>query len=109
MSIVTDSKEQDESKDFDSCNIVSLHKLFSRNQLEELKERYKEGKISYKESKEILAENINLFLDPIREKKAELDKNEEYVLKVLKEGKEKVLPIAEKKLQEVRKKIGIDL
>lgn len=106
MSIVTDSKGADEPKDPDTCNVFALHKFFSTHQLKDLEKRYKAGTISYKESKELLATNINDELHELREEKAELDKHPEKVEKILEEGGEKARELAEKTMQEVRKKIG---
>jgi tryptophanyl-tRNA synthetase len=107
MSIVTDSRSPSEPKDPETCNIFSLHKLFSEHMLKELRKRYVEGGISYKESKELLFENMNSFLVPIREKKEKLDKDPAYVQKVLREGKERAEAVAEKTIAEVRKKVGL--
>ncbi len=109
MSIVTDSSRPEDPKNPEKCNIFALHKYFSKNQLSDLRKRYKEGKIGYKESKEILAQNINKELSKIRQKKAELDKNEKYVKKILEEGAEKARQIAFKKIQKVRKTIGLKI
>ncbi len=106
MSIVTDSRGQTDPKDPDTCNVFALHKLFSVAVLEDLHARYLTGTISYKESKEILAENINAFLSPMREKKRELDENPEYVLSVLEEGRQKASARAKSKMKEVRAKCG---
>jgi tryptophanyl-tRNA synthetase len=108
MSIVTDSRKVDEPKNPEACNIFSLHKLFTnKNELDRLRARYREGSISYKESKELLIANINKFLKPIREKKQELDRNPDYVINVLKKGKEIALEVANKTLKEVKTKIGL--
>jgi len=109
MKIVTDSKKANEPKDPQKCNIFYFHKLFTpQKELKEIEKRYKEGKISYKESKEILAQNINKFLKPIREKKRELDKNEKYVKEILKKGAKIACEVAQKKINEVKKKIGVN-
>ncbi len=109
MSIVTDSRGVDEPKDPEKCNIFALHKFFSRDILEELADRYRQGKIGYKESKEILAENINKELREMRRQKKELDKNKDYVKKILQKGAEKARIIAQKKIKEVRQKIGLEI
>lgn len=109
MKIVTDSKKPDEPKNPEKCNVFYFHKLFSKKELPVLSKRYKEGKISYRESKEILAKNINKFLKPIREKKKKLDKNPSYIKKVLSDGAKKAFPVADKKLQEVKEKVGVKL
>jgi len=107
MGIVTDSKRPEDPKDPEECNIYALHKLFSVDQLREIAQRYKDGKISYKESKDTLFENMNNFLKPIRERKAELDKDEKYVLKVLADGKEAAQKVANQTMSEVKKKVGL--
>ncbi|MDP6387660.1 MAG: tryptophan--tRNA ligase [Candidatus Pacebacteria bacterium] len=109
MSIVTDSKGVEDVKDPESDNVFALHKLFSKEQLSDLEKRYKEGSIGYKESKEILAENIKKIIKPLREKRKKLEKDSEYVLDILREGRDKMRARAEKKMQEVRDKIGTKL
>lgn len=106
MTIVTDSRGQTEPKDPATCNIFALHKFFSTDILTELDRRYREGTISYKESKEILAENINAFLAPIREKKAQLDADESSVLAALDAGREKAEALASAKMKLVRERCG---
>ncbi|MBU6389717.1 tryptophan--tRNA ligase [Patescibacteria group bacterium] len=107
MAITTDSKGLSEPKDPETCTIFALHKLFSTDQIEELRERYRSGSITYKESKERLAERINAFLQPIRERKAELDSQPEYIERVLAEGSAKASEMAEKTLREVMERVGL--
>ncbi len=109
LSIVTDSKGVEEQKDPNACNIFALHKHFSVKDLPLLEKRYREGGIGYKESKDILADNITSFLRPLREKRNELLKETGLVEKVLEEGKEKARAISSKKMQEIRAKIGVTL
>ncbi len=107
MSIVTDSKGADEPKDPSKCNIFALHKLFSQKELPLIKERYETGKISYRESKEILTENIIAFARPLREKREALKKNTAKVLKILKNGGEIARERAAAKMREVKEKTGL--
>ncbi len=107
MSIVTDSKMPDEQKNPEECNIFALHKLFSVDILNELEKRYEKGDIGYKESKEILAENIIKFITPFREKRSELEKNKDEVLAILKNGGEIARGNARIKMQEVKEKVGL--
>ncbi len=110
MCITTDSKGVEESKNPEECNIFALHKLFnSENELGEIRKRYVEGGLGYKESKEILIENIKKFIAPLREKRAKLAENKEVVLEILKKGGKIARQRAEEKMIEVRKKIGVDL
>ena len=107
MSIKTDSRRPEEPKNPEECAIFALHKHFSKNGLDEIANRYKQGKISYKESKDILAENINKELRQIRGNKKEFDKNEDFVKKVLKDGGKKAREIARGTMKEVRKLVGL--
>ncbi|MBU4480392.1 tryptophan--tRNA ligase [Patescibacteria group bacterium] len=109
MSIPTDSKGVDESKDPEECNVFALHKLFSsEDELGEIKRRYVEGGMGYKESKDILVKNIQNFIQPLREKRKELENNKEIIVaEILKKGGETARERAEEKMKEVRAKIGI--
>ena len=109
MTIKTDSKDVNEPKNPEECNVFTLHKLFSGEQLAEIKKRYVEGGIGYKESKEILAENMNKFLAPMREKRAEIAKDPEQVLQILKNGANLAREQAKLKMKEVRERVGTDL
>lgn len=109
MSIPTDSKSVTESKNPEECNVFALHKLFSQGDLMDLKKRYVDGGIGYKESKDILVENIVKFITPIREHRAEIAKNPEDVLKILKDGGLIAHERALSKIMEVRKKTGLSI
>lgn len=109
MSIVTDSLGVEESKDPEKCNIFALHKHFSKDMLPEIEKRYREGGIGYKESKEILADNIVKFITPMRERRSELSKENDLLEKVLEEGREKAHAVASKKMQDVKRRIGVQL
>ena len=109
MSIPTDSKGVSEPKDPDTCNVFALHKLVSAHDLPELRDRYLNGNIGYKESKDILLKNMIAFIAPLRERRKEIARNPEEVLKILKEGGAIAREIARKKMDEVRKKVGLGL
>lgn len=109
MSIVTDSKDVNEPKDPEKDNVFALHKLFSKEELPDIEKRYKEGSIGYKESKELLAGNIKKLIKPFHEKRKGLEKDRDFVLDIIKEGGNATRVRAEKKMQEIRKKIGVTL
>lgn len=110
LGIPTDSKGIEESKDPEECNIYALHKLFSsEDELGEIRKKYVEGGMGYKESKDILIGNIKKFITPLREKRKEFAGNKELVLEILRKGGEVAYQRAEEKMKEVRKKIGVEL
>ncbi len=107
-SIVTDSKGVEESKDPEACNVFALHKLVSQKDLPELRRRYLEGGIGYKESKDVLLANLIAFIGPLREKREQFASNPDRVKKILAEGAEKAKAIAEAKMALVRERVGLE-
>ncbi len=79
-----------------------------KSQVTSLKERYKAGQVGDIEVKKYLVEVLNKFLDPIRKRRAEYEKQPELVEKILKEGTQKARTEAQKTLSEVKKAMKID-
>lgn len=109
MSITTDSKGVEEPKNPDECSVFALHKLFSENNLPEIRKRYMDGGLGYKESKDILVANMVKFIAPLRERRAEISKNLDDVKKILKDGGEIARERARVKMIEVREKTGLKI
>jgi len=108
MSIVTDSKTPEEPKNPNECNIFALHKLVSKEDLlKNIEDRYRNGGISYKESKEILIESLDMFISPMREKREALSKDVDAVRQILENGGEIARDTARAKTQEVKEKTGL--
>ncbi|MGA1047260.1 MAG: tryptophan--tRNA ligase [Minisyncoccia bacterium] len=108
MKITTDSKAPNEPKDPDTCNIMAIYKLLATPEnLEIMENRYKEGQISYKEAKEILAETILEFFQSMRTRRQELLQNPEYVAEILAKGAKEGNLIAETNIQQIRQLVGL--
>jgi len=108
MSIVTDSRGPSEPKDPDTCSVFALHKLVSVPILDDLRDRYLKGAISYKESKEMLAANLIAFTDPIRAKKEEIEGLDGYVADILAEGRVRAGAVAMETLELAKSKAGLN-
>lgn len=107
MKIVTDSTSVGEPLNPEEDNVFALHKLFSADQLEDIKKRYVAGSIGHRQSKELLAENIIAFVTPLRIRRAELEKDPDYIDKVLKTGREKAHQRESTKMAEIRERVGL--
>lgn len=83
-------------------NLINIYSLLSDKSAKDIEKMYA-GK-GYAEFKTDLAEEIIKFLKPFQEKMQEY--SDEKVLEILREGAEKVRPIAKTKLDEVKEKIG---
>lgn len=86
-------------------NVYAIHKLF--RPAAELLPLYESKAGKYKELKELLIEDIEKFIAPLRKKRKELEKNVPKALKILKSGGVKAKKVATKKMDEVRTKIGV--
>ena len=87
--------------------VFIYHDAFNVNksEVEDFKRRYREGKVSDSEVKVALAEAINRFLAPFRERRAQLEKG--YVEKVIVEGTEKMRSVVDETVKEVRSAMGL--
>ena len=101
MSIVTDSSEGIPK------NVYAIHNLL--RPAEELLPLYESKAGKYKELKEMLIEDLEKFIAPMREKRKEFEKNIPKLLKILKKGGEKAKKIASKKMEEIREKVGVKI
>ncbi|OGD68103.1 tryptophan--tRNA ligase [Candidatus Campbellbacteria bacterium RIFCSPLOWO2_01_FULL_34_15] len=109
MSVPMDSKGIDEKKNPDDYNLYKISKLFTNeNQDKEIRSMFENGGVGYAEIKKYVAGVINDYLREIREKRKELENNRDYVLEILEKGGKIARERAEKKMQDVRKKCGLN-
>jgi tryptophanyl-tRNA synthetase len=104
MSIVTDSSGERPE------HVYNIHKVIYRalgRNMTDLNALYEEHKGKYKILKDTLAADIDLVVEPMREKRASISDND--VKKILAAGTEKAVAEAAKKMVVVRKAIGISL
>ncbi len=109
MRIVTDSKGLEDAKDPETCNVFALYKLFADDvQRKEMEGRYRNGGMGYGDAKKALFELMWEHFLPFREKRAELDKNRDYVEKVLVAGAARAREEAQATVAKARKAMGLD-
>ena len=101
MSIVTDSSSLIPE------NVYAIHALIRSK--DELGSIYNENKGQYKKLKEILIEDLKAFIGPMRDKRQALGEDKNAVLEVLISGGKVARERAEKKMEEVREKVGFKL
>lgn len=79
-----------------------------KKKVEEFKDRYKKGSVGDVEVKKFLVEVLNKFLDPIRKRRSELEKESGLVEKILEEGTKKARQEAIKTLNQVKVAMRLD-
>lgn len=109
MSIVTDSTPLEDPKDPDN-NVTKIYELFAtKEEVEEMKEKFRAGGYGYGHAKKELLEKILEFFGEARLRREELAKNPEYVEEVLRKGAEKARALAKKKIELVKEACGLRL
>lgn len=99
MSIVTDS-----SGDIPT-NVYAIHKLIKPEA--ELESLYEENKGKYKILKDALITDLKVFIAPLRERREQIASNPSIVRETLEKGKIRALEVANHKLEEAKRAIGV--
>ncbi|MFW5748789.1 MAG: tryptophan--tRNA ligase [Chloroflexota bacterium] len=88
--------------------VFVYHDVFNRNKDEvaDLKTRYREGRVGDVEVKEKLAVAINTFLDPIRERRAHYE-DPGLIEEIIVDGTDKVRAMTQQTLMEMKKAMGL--
>lgn len=108
MSVVTDSAGKDEPKNADENNIYKIYKLMADPEEEKaMREGFVRGGLGYGEAKEILYRKVIDYFSEIRERYFYFKNNRRKVEKILRRGEKVARKIAEKKMEEVRKAVGL--
>lgn len=79
-----------------------------KNAVEEMKEHYKRGGLGDMKVKKYLNEVIQAELEPIRNRRIELEKDIDAIYDMLKDGSDKARAVAANTLKEVREAMGIE-
>jgi len=108
MSTTTDSDKEikfDAENKKGISNLLTIYSIFSKKPIKEIEKEFV-GK-GYGDFKKATAELLIESLKPIREKKKEYEKNPDYVWNELERGADKAREIASKKMEVVRKNMGL--
>ena len=89
--------------------VFSYHDIFNPNkdEVEDLKTRYRQGTVGDVECKQKLANALNAFLEPFRQRRKEFAEDKGYVQQVVYEGTLRMNEIAEETMKEVRSAMGL--
>jgi tryptophanyl-tRNA synthetase len=89
--------------------VFIYHDAFNPNkeEVDDLKDRYRQGKVGDVEVKKKLARAINDFLDPLREQRAKYSENPGLIDEILYSGTQKMRAEAKKTMSEVRRAMGL--
>jgi len=89
------------------CNIYKLDEYFNPLEQEKFAEQCRRAEIGCVEHKTILAQQINVALQPFREQRAELAAKSQHVPDVLADGAQRASVIARETIKEVKQRMGL--
>ncbi len=108
MGIVTDSTPVESPKDPDTSHLYALYKLFATaDEATAMAGRFRAGGLGYGEVKKALFEKLWAYFEPLRKRRAELEKNMDHVRDVLRQGAERARVEADKTLAAAREAVGL--
>lgn len=110
MKAITDPKKikQDDPGDPSICTIYKYYSIFAPDLAVARGKQCSEGKIGCVACKKEIAKIINEFLDPIRAKRAQLEKKPELIKEIIHEGNKKARQQAQETLDMVKAAMKID-
>ena len=84
--------------------VFIYHDIFNQNksEVDEFKDRYKKGKIGDVEIKKSLAKSLNLFLEPIRERRSQLKKNRSEIFDIIIDGSTRARKLAKENIDRIK-------
>ena len=108
MKIVTDSKELEDVKEWENCNVYKLCELFmNSDELLDLQQRYATAGEGYGHFKLTLLDKINEYFEPYNEKREYYLNNPKEVKEILDLGAAKARKIAQEKMKIIRDVVGL--
>ncbi|MEE8346487.1 MAG: tryptophan--tRNA ligase, partial [Dehalococcoidia bacterium] len=89
--------------------VFTYHDAFNddKDEVEDLKKRYRKGKVGDVEVKRLLAQALNRFLDPIRERRATFAAKPGLVDDIIREGSARARDECRRTLAEAREAMGL--
>lgn len=88
-------------------SLFAFADLFIPSEIEGFKKQFSDGSLKFVEIKDAISEAIYKELQPFQEKRKEIEKDQKYVNRVIKQSAEKARSIASKTVKEVKEKMGL--
>ncbi|MCF7960936.1 MAG: tryptophan--tRNA ligase [Pirellula sp.] len=108
MRISTDSRPMEDAKDPETDHLFQLYRLFaSEEQIGEVRAIYWKGGFGYGDIKKRLADAAEIYLEPARKRRLDLENNPARVQEILSQGAAKAREAAGNVLQRVQKACGL--
>ena len=110
MTMVTDPQRmrRNDPGNPDVCNVFTLHKIFTdKDEVEMINTECRRAGIGCVDCKKKLAQNLNAYFAPFREKRIALEAKPDEVEEILQDGGRRARVIADQTIREVHEAIGL--
>jgi len=109
LAMITDParKRRNDKGHPEVCTIYAFHKVFSKDQVDEISQGCREAAIGCVDCKKMLYKNLSTVLEPIWQKRAELEQKPAFIWDILQEGSRKAHIVAKETYEAVLEKISI--
>lgn len=110
MSMITDPARirKDDPGHPEICAVYSYHKHFNKEEAPQIEKDCKAGRIGCVACKRNLYNKLEKVLEPIHERRAEIEKDRDLLKSIVSQGNKKALGVAEDTMCKVRKAMKID-
>lgn len=89
------------------CSVFAYHRIFNQENRAEVEESCKKGLIGCVQCKKYVSTYMQNFLEPVYQKRRELEKKPQQIMEVLAEGGKKARTVAQETMEEVRQVMGL--
>ncbi|MDP4179678.1 MAG: tryptophan--tRNA ligase [Bacillota bacterium] len=110
LTMITDPQRirKDDPGHPEVCAVYAFHKVFNEEEVTEIENQCRGGKIGCVQCKRNLADKMLTYMTPIYERRQEILNKPEYVNEVLQQGNENATKIARQTMEEVKSAMKID-
>ncbi len=92
----------------DFCNVFTFHELYTgKEMVKEVEEGCRKATIGCVDCKQMMGSNLNKALEPLRDKRKELEANPKIIDSIIDEGNKKARKIAKDTMEEVREVVKL--
>jgi tryptophanyl-tRNA synthetase len=92
----------------DFCNVFTFHELYTdKEMVKEVEEGCRKATIGCVDCKQMMGSNLNKALEPLRDKRKELEANPKIIDNIIDEGNRKARKIAKDTMEEVREVVKL--
>ncbi|MDI6827083.1 MAG: tryptophan--tRNA ligase, partial [Armatimonadota bacterium] len=93
----------------ETCPVFQLHLIYSKEEATQIERKCKAGEIGCVQDKQELAKAINQRLEPIRQRRRELEQKPEVINQILEDGAKRARAAAQETMEKVRASMAFSI